>query len=207
MIETTARLRELCHDPEAEVRFNAIRALHDLGASDWPSQARNGLDDDNNDVVFTSLNLLSKSKFVTKEILLPLIESPDARKRQMGISKWGASGFTVSDAPWLEARIHDAVREVRRSVIIAANKSRDRAFLPRLREMAMREDGEFDSLVDNTRVVLLRRSPRWWIFWVTTSIVGAVIFNYQPWALLAWIPVAVYVGWRMGIREFLWPGA
>jgi len=173
MFEATGRLRELCDDAEANVRRKALRALHRIGDADWPAHARRHLNGDDDDVAFTSLSLLLKSELVTKEMLLPLIAGPGAKRRRMAIWAWGKSGWTVSDAPWLEARIHDEDREVRRSVILAASESDDRAFAPRLREMTEREGGEFDLLVANVGRNLRKWPLRRWAYRITSAALRA----------------------------------
>ncbi len=200
-VEPIARAQ--CRDDAPEVRMAALKALRDFQASDWAAQARLALADPDRDVCSLAMRLLGKARLITREELEPLINSPAANKRCSAIHTWGNARFKVSKAPWLEARIHDEDREVRRSVILAANRARDRAFVPRLREMAMREDGEFDALVANVWRSLLRWSLRWWIFWVTTIAVGALLFVYHPWAGMAWAAVAAYLAWRIGYPGFL----
>ena len=130
-------LLALCADPEAPVRKAVLEALYRLKSKAWPGQARRALRDSDENVLYSML-LLSRvaGKFqLSRAELEPLVGGASPRLRQMAVWVWGASGFKVSDAPWLEARLHDDDPGVRRELIRAAVETRDKAAIPRLSQL------------------------------------------------------------------------
>jgi hypothetical protein len=85
-----------------------------------------------------------------------MIVSPLPEQRKAGIWAWGKAGFSVTSAPWFEARLRDEDIEVARSVILACNEARDRGILPYLPELKSRAAGSFDALETNVRRNLSR---------------------------------------------------
>jgi hypothetical protein len=168
-------LLDLCDDPDPEVRNRALRSLPQIGCAQWPATARHALDDTEERVFFAAHCLLAEAKLLTREDLEPHVASALAWKRRSAIDAWGTSGFKVSDAPWLEARISDEDREVRRSVILAASRADDVEFLPRLEEMRKREGGEFGVLVANVRRNLREKALQekaLWVFAIIAVLAG-----------------------------------
>lgn len=147
-IETVATLLQ---NPDWVVRSGAVRILGKAKHPGWSEQVRPLLHDSEHEVWFAVLCVLIDGKKIQRTDLEPMISSPLSGRRKTGIWAWGKGGFSVSSAPWFEARLRDEDIEVARSVILACADTNDRGILPHLPELKVRAGGEFDTLENNVR--------------------------------------------------------
>jgi hypothetical protein len=149
--ESILTVGRLLQHPDWEARRGAVRILGKAKGPGWPELVRPLLHDADHEVSFAALCVLIDGKQIQRSDLEPMISSPLPEERKTGIWAWGKGGFSVSRAPWFEARLRDEDIEVARSVILACNDARDRGILPYLPELKARAGGEFDVLDNNVR--------------------------------------------------------
>ena len=152
-IETVGKFLQ---NPDWEVRRGAVQILGKAKRSGWSEGVRPLLHDSNDEVSFAALRVLIDGKQIQRSDLEPMISSPLPELRKRGIWAWGKGGFSVSSAPWFEARLRDEDIEVARSVILACAAAKDRGILPHLTELKARAGGKFDTLENNVRRNLSR---------------------------------------------------
>lgn len=149
--ESIGTVGKLLQHPDWEVRCGAVRILGKAKRPGWSELVRPLLHDSDHEVSFAALCVLIDGKQIQRSDLEPMISSPLPEERKTGIWAWGKGGFSVSSAPWFEARLRDEDIEVARSVILACAGAKDRGILPYLPELKARAGGQFDVLEHNVR--------------------------------------------------------
>jgi HEAT repeat protein len=115
----------LLADPDVEVRKAALTVLADVKLTRWELVARDALHDPDPNVVFTALCKLKDAGFLTRDDVLPLLQSAHARVRSDALwaSESVREGQGSVDIP--DHLFYDADEVVRLAAIRAVGKTKD----------------------------------------------------------------------------------
>jgi HEAT repeat protein len=137
-----ARLFEMLHDDDAEVRRSVARGLAELGCSGWGDAVRPLLHDPAPAVVSTVLLALHKADLIDRGDVMPLLRAESADTRRLAL--W-AGPWTAADEPCLVPLLDDSSKYVRDGAVLALRRGGARGAASRLAEK-LRVEVDVESL-------------------------------------------------------------